>query len=300
MSFFDRGNALAVTPDGLRCQSREQREWHGCRATTGVKGKGKYYYEATVTDEGLCRVGWSTEKANLDIGTDRFSFGFGGTGKKSNNKQFDDYGETFGINDVIGCLIDFDKMEISFTKNGKNLGTAFTINNQLKNDTFYPAVVLKNAEMLFNFGETDFKHKIPEGYVAALRAESPNIRTNPYASQSAPSGDDLSGNSKAPQAIIIEPTKELAEQTFTQFEKFKKFLKDPPIRELLLIGGQSSKEQINELQRGVDIIVATPGRLEDCKQGIMIFKIILLNMNFFSSNQSRLRVTYSLSFLCTR
>jgi ATP-dependent RNA helicase DDX1 len=38
-SFFDRGNSLAVTPDGLRCQSREQREWHGCRATTGVKGK---------------------------------------------------------------------------------------------------------------------------------------------------------------------------------------------------------------------------------------------------------------------
>jgi ATP-dependent RNA helicase DDX1 len=39
MSFFDRGNSLAVTPDGLRCQSREQREWHGCRGTTGVKGK---------------------------------------------------------------------------------------------------------------------------------------------------------------------------------------------------------------------------------------------------------------------
>lgn len=38
MSFFDRGNALAVTPDGLRCQSREFKEWHGCRATTGVKG----------------------------------------------------------------------------------------------------------------------------------------------------------------------------------------------------------------------------------------------------------------------
>lgn len=38
MSFFDRGNALAVTPDGLRCQSREFKDWHGCRATTGVKG----------------------------------------------------------------------------------------------------------------------------------------------------------------------------------------------------------------------------------------------------------------------
>ena len=54
---------------------------------------GKYYYEATVTDEGLCRVGWSTLKASLDLGTDREGFGFGGTGKKSFGKQFDSYGE---------------------------------------------------------------------------------------------------------------------------------------------------------------------------------------------------------------
>lgn len=61
MSFFDRTEALAVSPDGLRCQSRDFREWHGCRATKGVHTKGAYYYEATVTDEGLCRVGWSTQ-----------------------------------------------------------------------------------------------------------------------------------------------------------------------------------------------------------------------------------------------
>lgn len=214
-----------------------------------------------MTDEGLCRVGWSTEKANLDIGTDRFSFGFGGTGKKSNNKSFDDYGEAYGIHDVIGCLLDLDKMEMSFTKNGKNLGVAFSVHNQFKNETFYPAVVLKNAEMLFNFGESDFKQKIPDGYVAACRADNANIKANPFISPSAPVGDESKPN--APQAIVIEPTKELAEQTFNQFEKFKKYLKDPALREVLLIGGQSSKEQINELQRGVDIIVATPGRLEE-------------------------------------
>ena len=31
----------------------------------GVVGKGKYYYEATVTDEGLCRLGFSTSQASL-------------------------------------------------------------------------------------------------------------------------------------------------------------------------------------------------------------------------------------------
>lgn len=53
---------MAITPDGLRCQSREQKEWFGCRANKGVFGSGKYYFEATVTDEGLCRVGWSTQQ----------------------------------------------------------------------------------------------------------------------------------------------------------------------------------------------------------------------------------------------
>lgn len=55
--------------------------------------KGKWYYEGTVTDEGLCRLGWSTAQAKLDLGTDKFGFGFGGTGKKSWGKQFDTYGE---------------------------------------------------------------------------------------------------------------------------------------------------------------------------------------------------------------
>jgi ATP-dependent RNA helicase DDX1 len=58
-----------------------------------VINKGKYYYEATVTDEGLCRVGWSTPDAALDLGTDRFGFGYGGTGKKSFNKDFASYGQ---------------------------------------------------------------------------------------------------------------------------------------------------------------------------------------------------------------
>ena len=39
------------------------------------------YYEITVADEGLCRVGWATRNATLDLGTDQLSFGFGGTGE---------------------------------------------------------------------------------------------------------------------------------------------------------------------------------------------------------------------------
>lgn len=262
MSFFDRGNALAVTPDGLRCQSREFKEWHGCRCTTGVKGTGKYYFEAIVTDEGLCRVGWSTDQANLDLGTDKFSFGFGGTGRKSHNKQFDPYGEEFGMHDVIGCCLDLQNYEVRFTKNDKDLGVAFSIPNNLRNSTFYPAVVLKNAEMQFNFGATEFKHKIPTGYVAVSRIDTKNVVQNPRATNSG-SGQDFVPKPNAPQAIIIEPSRELAEQTLNQIVKFKKFLKDPLVRELLIIGGVNVRDQLSVLQQGVDILVATPGRLDD-------------------------------------
>lgn len=266
LSLFDRGRALAVTPDSLRCQSREQKEWHGCRANKGISGSGKYFFQAMVTDEGLCRVGWSTSQAALDLGTDRFGYGFGGTGKKSNAKQFNDYGEAFGMHDVIGCFLDLTKGEIKFTKNGVDLGVAFTLNAQQKSQTYYPAVVLKNAEMAFNFGAQPFKHPPPNDYVAVSSASKESVKCN-LVSSNQKSNESGKPTNNAPQAIIIEPSRELAEQTYNQIQKFKVHLKNPTLRELLVIGGVNVKEQIAILNSGVDIVVATPGRLEDLIQG---------------------------------
>lgn len=73
----------------------------------------------------------------------------------------------------------------------------------------------------------------------------------------------------------------MAEQTSEQIKKFKKYLEDPEVRELLVIGGVNVKTQISQLQNvGADIIVGTPGRLEDLIQGgkailPRIFKILL-------------------------
>ncbi|KAL5290459.1 DDX1 family protein [Megaselia abdita] len=261
ISFYDRMNALAVSPDGKLCQSREFKEWHGCRGTTGVKGPGKYYYETVITDEGLCRVGWSTEKAKLDLGTCSFGFGFGGTGKKSNNSNFTDYGERFGKNDVIGCAIDFDNMKVKFFKNGKDLGEAFMIPSNMKNESFYPACVLKNAELSFNFGPT-FKNP-QSSYVACAAAPPSSTISNPLATPSSGAIQELKPPSNAPQAIIIEPSKELAEQTFNQIEKFNKYLPKDSVKQLLVTGGIKIDQQKNALNAGVHIIVATPGRLEE-------------------------------------
>ncbi|XP_062533486.1 ATP-dependent RNA helicase Ddx1 isoform X2 [Armigeres subalbatus] len=263
LSCTDRSNGLAITPDGLSCQSKERKKWHGCRATTGVWDWGKYYYEATVAEGGVCRVGWSTEQASLELGTDKFGYGYGAMGKKSHNKRFQSYGGKFGQGDVIGCLLNLERAEIGFTKNGISLGTAFEITcEDIRHVNFFPAVALHNAEMSFNFGDTDFKYPVPNGYSPISKAPHGKVVINPNTGSE---GDSHVSNPQpnAPQAIVIEPSRELAEQTFNQVQTFKRYLKEPEVRVLLLIGGVNITDQIEELQRGVDIIIGTPGRLDD-------------------------------------
>ena len=198
MSIQDRDKDLAITPDGLRAQSRHQKAWNGCRASFGVSGKGQYYYEAIVVDEGLCRIGWATDQAALDLGTCQYGYGYGGTGKKSNNRQFDNYGGPFGKGDVIGCYIDLDAMQICYTKNHEDLDVAFNIPKHQENQTFFPAVVLKNAEMQFNFGDQPWKLKPFEGYVGISKAK------NPVTNKKSGNTAERKIVNNAPQALIIE------------------------------------------------------------------------------------------------
>ncbi len=71
-----------------------------------------------------------------------------------------------------------------------------------------------------------------------------------------------SGRARArmPRCLILCPTRELAAQVAENFEKYGKYLK---LTMALLIGGVSFKEQEALLQRGVDVLIATPGRLMD-------------------------------------
>ncbi|NWS85617.1 DDX1 helicase, partial [Toxostoma redivivum] len=260
MNPYDRGSAFAIGSDGLCCQSREIKEWHGCRATRGVT-KGKYYYEVSCHDQGLCRVGWSTMQASLDLGTDKFGFGFGGTGKKSHNKQFDSYGEEFTMHDTIGCYLDTEKGQIKFSKNGKDLGLAFEIPPHIRNQALFAACVLKNAELKFNFGEEDFKFPPKDGYVGLCKApEGCVVKSQHSGSAQVVQTQNLPN---APKALIVEPSRELAEQTLNNVKQFKKYVDNPKLRELLIIGGVAARDQLSVLEQGVDIVVGTPGRLDD-------------------------------------
>ena len=73
------------------------------------------------------------------------------------------------------------------------------------------------------------------------------------------------GRSRArmPRSLILEPTRELAAQVAENFEKYGANHK---LSMALLIGGVSMGDQIKALEKGVDVLIATPGRLMDLFQ----------------------------------
>ncbi len=65
---------------------------------------------------------------------------------------------------------------------------------------------------------------------------------------------------RMPRSLIIEPTRELAAQVAQNFETYGKYHK---LTKALLTGGESIADQERLLNRGVDVLIATPGRLLD-------------------------------------
>ncbi|WP_408906320.1 DEAD/DEAH box helicase [Muricoccus nepalensis] len=75
--------------------------------------------------------------------------------------------------------------------------------------------------------------------------------------------DILAGSrakARMPRSLILEPTRELALQVAENFVKYGKHL---TLTHALLIGGESMDEQKAVLEKGVDVLIATPGRLLD-------------------------------------
>src|SRR6476659_3096350 len=70
------------------------------------------------------------------------------------------------------------------------------------------------------------------------------------------------GRSRArmPRSLILEPTRELAMQVAENFEKYGKY---HPLSMALLMGGVQLGDQVKALEKGVDVLIATPGRLMD-------------------------------------
>lgn len=72
--------------------------------------------------------------------------------------------------------------------------------------------------------------------------------------------EKLSGKAQHPEALIITPTRELAEQIFQNLLDYSRYL---PTRSVVIYGGVPSRGQESQLKKGCDIVIATPGRLLD-------------------------------------
>ncbi|MBQ3874644.1 MAG: DEAD/DEAH box helicase, partial [Bacteroidaceae bacterium] len=97
---------------------------------------------------------------------------------------------------------------------------------------------------------------------------------------------------RVPQALILSPTRELCLQIADDLNDYSKYIDD--LKVLPVYGGSSIESQIRSLKRGVQIIVATPGRLIDLiERGVVhldnVKRVILdeademLNMGFTDS-----------------
>ncbi|WP_461538517.1 DEAD/DEAH box helicase [Spongorhabdus nitratireducens] len=88
--------------------------------------------------------------------------------------------------------------------------------------------------------------------------------------------DMKASKSGAPRALILVPTRELADQVGKSVEAYGRHL---PFKSAIIIGGVDVEPQLQQLQQGVDIVIATPGRLKD-----------LLNQKKLSLQQLRMLV----------
>lgn len=72
------------------------------------------------------------------------------------------------------------------------------------------------------------------------------------------------------RALILTPTRELAAQVYANVKEYSEFLN---IRSAVIFGGVNQKPQVARLRQGIDVLVATPGRLLDLQnQGLLSLK----------------------------
>jgi ATP-dependent RNA helicase DDX1 len=263
MSATDRDGLLSVSPDGLAIQARAEGAWAGGRGSLGVaSGSGaRAWWSATAADDGLARLGVALPGASFDLGTDSRGWGYGGTGRKAHGGSFAEYGGPWGRGDTVGVALDLAAAPpcLAFYKNGAPLGPAYEL--PAASPAFFPAAYLKNAELHLKFGGA--ADELPPGFAwldalpAAAKATAAAAGAGGEAKKNA-----APPPSTPPVALVLEPTRDLAEQAADTF--FSLGARLPGVRTLCVTGGTAVGPQKAALAAGeVEVVVGTLGRVQE-------------------------------------
>jgi hypothetical protein len=178
LALFSTGNNYAPTNGNLEIVMPSA----GATRATFAVSSGKFYIEMVMTaavSTADVRFGilLASETAS-DIGSTAGGYVYTASGLKYNNSSAVSYGDSWGVNDVIGCAIDLDNGKIWWSKNGtwqasgdpaSGTNAAYTSVSGL----FTVAAVNGNSSsktFVFNFGQRPFAYSAPSGFKALCTA----------------------------------------------------------------------------------------------------------------------------------
>ncbi|KAJ6221325.1 hypothetical protein RDWZM_007137 [Blomia tropicalis] len=186
----DKANFIILSEDGLKVHykgvGKSHKDAAAVRATHSIPQSCLlYYYEVRIISkgrDGYMGIGLAAQGVNMHRlpGWDKQSYGYHGDDGHSFNSSGtgQPYGPTFTTGDVIGCGFNLIENKCFYTKNGLNLGVAFS---DLAAVPLFPTVGLQTPgeELEANFGLEPFSYDIEQDMIALKKRITESINTFP-------------------------------------------------------------------------------------------------------------------------
>ncbi|KAK1948183.1 putative E3 ubiquitin-protein ligase HERC1 [Phytophthora citrophthora] len=147
----------------------------GSISTVGVSlFRGNWFYEVEVVTSGLIQVGWidgyfqGSSDQGEGVGDHAHSWSYDGNRQRRWNSGSSSYGEKWRAGDIIGCLLDLTTREMTFFRNGVNLGVAYSelkCSVDDKRSGMMPGISLERGEIIrVNLGNQPFAYPPATGH----------------------------------------------------------------------------------------------------------------------------------------
>ncbi|XP_023245469.1 RING finger and SPRY domain-containing protein 1-like isoform X2 [Copidosoma floridanum] len=165
LNTMDVSEYLKISPNGLeaRCDACS---FESVRCTFQVD-EGVWYYETLIITTGVMQIGWATKESTFlnhegyGIGDDQYSLSFDGCRRliwhNARSEKFYSV-PCWKAGDILGCLLDLNKLEIIFSLNGVALKPCTQLFRCAKSGFFAAASFMSFQQCLFNFGNKPFKY----------------------------------------------------------------------------------------------------------------------------------------------